>query len=771
MAFRSATALTEIEYSGSCSVSVPSGVQDDDIIILFAFGRRASVGRIGSFTWPTGFTEIASCVIASYRRVGVAWKRASSESGSYTVSVSAASESWLAALAYSGRAASGSPVDVYSDTAYTTNNTTIRAASMTTTEDGDDILWLGFADNSTTTIAGPSGMNARVDMESAKESYCFSVCDLLNQSAGATGDKDGTAGSATTLKHAFMVALLPPLSTQYNQTCEAVSAAVASLSTNRVTLAVLSAVSAASALLVKGSSAVRSASSGASSVLVRSAQAVRSATSGAVGAMTTIFTVGMILEAVSSAVTSLARFTTKAPMALVSSSVAGAQKLVGKILDRGTAAGGDGSAHTSASNDDSTYYRSTSGYYAVEEDFTKNYVETYDDDSEQSWRDSYFYLRFPNVQIPRGATVTAASLDLVVDVYNINECVILGFSALLIDDYVAPTGPSELFTKLLNIPHSSYSYVEVPYSDVGEKITLDHISFKIRLQDIVNRPGWEAGNAIGFDISPCYARYARFASFDHPTYDPPTLHFTYTGGGVQASPTLSAGRYLSRVYATASSAVGYVVRKAQLTMPAASSLSSATVYFGRFLTLAASSLAHGTLGRAVHAIRSTVSTPVAAVGRLKDYLVLEAVSAAVASLTTMFVFLIDLITAASTVASLSRTVGKVAKTTATSTASRSVAITLTAYETVSSSLAAVAKHTWEVFTTTASAVASLLSAIRYNIGPVRSGIAFIKNIGGIASIRHILGLVTARSVDGGAGISSVSGEATKKNIQGEVNIK
>lgn len=209
MAFRSATALTEIEYSGSCSVSVPSGVQDDDIIILFAFGRRTSLGGIGSFTWPTGFTEIASRVISTYRRVGVAWKLASSESGSYTVSVSGASQSWLAALAYSGRAASGSPVDVYSDTAYTTNNTTIRAASMTTTEDGDDILWLGFADDPMTTIAGPSGMNARVDVESAKSSATWAVSDLLDQSAGATGDKDGTAGTATVQKHAFMVGLKP----------------------------------------------------------------------------------------------------------------------------------------------------------------------------------------------------------------------------------------------------------------------------------------------------------------------------------------------------------------------------------------------------------------------------------------------------------------------------------------------------------------------------------------------------------------------------------
>lgn len=207
MAHRATTSA----YASATSVTVtaPSGIADDDILICALLQYKSGGGT--TFTWPSGFTEIYQRQATTNFRAGIAWKRASSESGDYTITASDTGDLIGIVSAYSGRIASGSPVDVGSDTSYTTNDANVRGAGVTIATAGSDLLWCGFSYRSDQNdLSVPSGMNSRADVHDGYE--CFALADLLDQSTGASGDKDGTLGDVTTTKHAFLVALKPAAS-------------------------------------------------------------------------------------------------------------------------------------------------------------------------------------------------------------------------------------------------------------------------------------------------------------------------------------------------------------------------------------------------------------------------------------------------------------------------------------------------------------------------------------------------------------------------------
>jgi len=190
----------------STAVSAPAGIADGDILVCSGLSYRGA--GAGAFTWPSGFTEIGQRTVGTGYKIGLAWKRCSSESGTYTVA-GASVEAIIGIVgAYRGRLASDSPVDVTSDTTYTTSNTTVRAAAATIATAGSDLIWVGFgyySDADELTV--PSGMTARADVFDGYE--CLAQADLLAQGAGTTGDKDGAMAHSTTVKHAYMVALKP----------------------------------------------------------------------------------------------------------------------------------------------------------------------------------------------------------------------------------------------------------------------------------------------------------------------------------------------------------------------------------------------------------------------------------------------------------------------------------------------------------------------------------------------------------------------------------
>lgn len=191
------------------------GIAVGDIIVLLADSIKTGGGQ-GNIACAD-FTLVASETTATIGRTCILLKRAVSAdvnpSGTvtYTISSSTAEYIWATMAAWRGRLASGDPVDVVSDTAYITNNAVVRAVSMTIGTAGSDVIWGGFSVSDPVTLAAPGGMASRVSYDNAPDGLSLELADLLNQSAGATGDKDGTAGSAATIKHAFMMALKPAL--------------------------------------------------------------------------------------------------------------------------------------------------------------------------------------------------------------------------------------------------------------------------------------------------------------------------------------------------------------------------------------------------------------------------------------------------------------------------------------------------------------------------------------------------------------------------------
>jgi hypothetical protein len=110
--FRSISSVGYASHTNTV-VTAPTGILDGDILILTiaVFGTPTPA----AVTLPSGFTLIDKSVAGaggSNVNMSVAWKRASSESGSYTITHATANTNAFIAV-YSGCIASGSPVDAY----------------------------------------------------------------------------------------------------------------------------------------------------------------------------------------------------------------------------------------------------------------------------------------------------------------------------------------------------------------------------------------------------------------------------------------------------------------------------------------------------------------------------------------------------------------------------------------------------------------------------------------------------------------------------------
>jgi hypothetical protein len=207
MAFRSSSGAAKYP-SNSLTITAPASITDGDILVacVWAWGGTPPEG---TFSLPSGFTAWYSVSFGSYKGV-LAWKRASSESGNYAFSITSAEFVFGQMVAFSGRIASGDPLDVGSNTAYTTSNTTVRAAGVTIATSGSDLIYVGFGEtNASAALTAPSGMTSRRSDDWTGDWTAMETASLDNQSTGATGDKDGTANTSTATKHAFLVALKP----------------------------------------------------------------------------------------------------------------------------------------------------------------------------------------------------------------------------------------------------------------------------------------------------------------------------------------------------------------------------------------------------------------------------------------------------------------------------------------------------------------------------------------------------------------------------------
>ena len=207
MAFRSAQGAG-LYPSDTITIPAPAGIADGDILVACVWSWRGG-GGAGAIQLPADFAAWYTVTVASY--VGVlAWKRANSEAGDYTFTSAGGQFTFGQVGVFSGRVASGDPLDVGSNTGYTTSNTTVRGAGVTIATSGSDLIYCGMAEtDDSASLSAPSGMTSRRSDDWTDDWTAMETASLDNQTTGATGDKDGTANAACTSKHAFLVALKP----------------------------------------------------------------------------------------------------------------------------------------------------------------------------------------------------------------------------------------------------------------------------------------------------------------------------------------------------------------------------------------------------------------------------------------------------------------------------------------------------------------------------------------------------------------------------------
>lgn len=135
-------------------------------------------------------------------------------------------------------------------------------------------------------------------------------------------------------------------------------------------------------------------------------------------------------------------------------------------------------------------------------------------------------IRFRNVTVPQGATITAAYITLRSGGGNSNTLVRLDIKGNDEDDAVSPTDASE-FDNLSEVS-SSVSWQGLAAGDFS---LVDTPSISDIIQDIVDRGGWSSGNAMQIMINDDGSDSGAgrtFESFDTEEDDAPLLHIEYT---------------------------------------------------------------------------------------------------------------------------------------------------------------------------------------------------------------------------------------------------
>lgn len=193
----------------SLLVGPPLTIQNGDILVAYGFNYSTGDDAI---TPPSGFAEwLFFNMGGSDRRNYIWWKRCSSESGNYTFT-SGGGAMAIHIIALRGCLATGDPLDVSSNTGYSTSNVNVQAAEMTTTVTGAQV-WAGFsyqATNHTLTVPAAFTLAESTLILNATDPFRNTSgyrIDAGGATWGATSVQNGTCSGATTTKHAMMVSI------------------------------------------------------------------------------------------------------------------------------------------------------------------------------------------------------------------------------------------------------------------------------------------------------------------------------------------------------------------------------------------------------------------------------------------------------------------------------------------------------------------------------------------------------------------------------------
>ena len=141
-------------------------------------------------------------------------------------------------------------------------------------------------------------------------------------------------------------------------------------------------------------------------------------------------------------------------------------------------------------------------------------------------------LRFTNLMVPRGATVTRAYLQFAADETQ-SEVTTLTIQAQAVDNAATfTTATGNVSTRPRTATSASWS--PPAWAVVGEAAANQRTpDLAAVVQEIVSRPGWASGNALAIIITGTGHRTAE--SYEGKAAAAPLLHLEYTSGGPAAS--------------------------------------------------------------------------------------------------------------------------------------------------------------------------------------------------------------------------------------------
>lgn len=197
-------------------------------------------------------------------------------------------------------------------------------------------------------------------------------------------------------------------------------------------------------------------------------------------------------------------------------------------------------------------------------------------------------IRFQNVRIPAGSTISSATIQFTVDEADDEPTSLLIYGELSADPaaYGSDAGnitsrkKTTAFVEWNNIPEWNAASIG---SAGPDQLTPDLSAI---VQEIIGQPGWRANNAMAFIILPNPGGERTAEAFEGSAATAPLLHIDYTGGGGGGDASISIARSAAGVTITfggtlqsSDSVTGPFTDVAGATSPAAIPFSGTAKFF------------------------------------------------------------------------------------------------------------------------------------------------------------------------------------------------
>ena len=195
-------------------VTAPASIQDDDLLVYLATAAASTMSE----TWatPSGFTELDSHNETAGRNhsPAIGWKKASSESGDYTFTLTSSSgDNRVAGIIVLRGVDTGTPIDVtyVQGTHHSTGEDDITPpnAAITTVTDGAWVIVASALSHSGFTGVAPTSYDLRLDESNVNANAYLATREITSFGVESPGDWAHTDGESGAEYCTFTIAIRP----------------------------------------------------------------------------------------------------------------------------------------------------------------------------------------------------------------------------------------------------------------------------------------------------------------------------------------------------------------------------------------------------------------------------------------------------------------------------------------------------------------------------------------------------------------------------------